>query len=176
MCLLEFLVVCTYGMYVCLYIFMFVCVVLPVSHLNQPRLKLVINDDVIPITLKAVFVIVHHRLQRHTHTERREGEKRQKQRKRELSHHSSVYPFKKLSQFLIKNKKRKCVDGYRAGLCTAEHCRCYIGGLVYFQCFCVREWADTQERVQAVCWTKPNFLGTCLWIVRPESVCVCVCV
>lgn len=32
------------------------------THLDKPRLELVIDNDVIPVTLKTVFVIVHHRL------------------------------------------------------------------------------------------------------------------
>lgn len=33
------------------------------SHLDKPRLELVINNDVIPVTLETVFVVVHHRLE-----------------------------------------------------------------------------------------------------------------
>lgn len=32
------------------------------THLDKPRLQLVIDDDVIPVTFKTVLVIVHHRL------------------------------------------------------------------------------------------------------------------
>lgn len=32
------------------------------TYLNEPWLELVINNDVVPITLKTVLVIVHHRL------------------------------------------------------------------------------------------------------------------
>jgi len=32
------------------------------THLNKPRLELVIDDDVIAVTLKTVLVIVHHGL------------------------------------------------------------------------------------------------------------------
>lgn len=32
------------------------------TYLDKPWLELVINDDVIPVTLETVLVIVHHRL------------------------------------------------------------------------------------------------------------------
>lgn len=33
-------------------------------HLDQPRLQLVVDDDVVPVALEAVLVVVHHRLGR----------------------------------------------------------------------------------------------------------------
>lgn len=33
------------------------------SHLDKPRLELVVNNDVIPVTLEAVLVVDHHRLE-----------------------------------------------------------------------------------------------------------------
>ena len=33
------------------------------GYLDQPGLQLVVDDDVIAVALKAVFVVVHHRLQ-----------------------------------------------------------------------------------------------------------------
>lgn len=44
------------------------------SHLDKPRLELVINNDVIPVALETVLVVVHHRL---------EGEKRQRLNQKE---------------------------------------------------------------------------------------------
>lgn len=35
-----------------------------ITHLDKPWLELVINNDVIAITLETVLVIVHHRLER----------------------------------------------------------------------------------------------------------------
>ena len=32
------------------------------THLDKPWLELVVDNDVIPVTLKTVLVIVHHRL------------------------------------------------------------------------------------------------------------------